>query len=220
MTNRCDYRYRESHAVVDELDMLHRRYGLDEFEFIEDTFTCVPERVRELMSLLRPRGFRWSCQGTVPDLIKDPGLVHEMVAAGCRGLFFGIESGNDEVLRRIKNMSRASILETMDRVQTAGIRHLVASFIIGHPWDTRATISDTVELMQVLRDRGAHTPVSILVPFPGSPIGKWPERFGVTVHSHDYTEYYNNRALISTEHLSRSDLEDLYFDVLEQIVAS
>jgi hypothetical protein len=59
-----------------------------------------------------------------------------------------------------------------------------------------------------------------LVPFPGSPIGKWPERFGVTVHSRDYSDYYYNRALISTKNLSRTDLEQVYLEVLENILSS
>lgn len=214
------YRYRSTPLVLQEMDGLRGRYGVNSFEFIEDTFTCEPDRIRDLCSQLEEREYVWSCQATIPDLIKNPDLTRRMVRAGCRGLFFGIESGNDRVLKTIKHMSREKILSTIDRALAEGIQHLVTSFIIGHPWDTRETIADTVKLILELRQRGAHTPISILVPFPGSPIGKWPERFGVTVHSRDYSDYYYNRALISTKNLSRTDLEQVYLEVLENILSS
>lgn len=214
------YRYRLSELVLDEMDLLHERYGISSFEFIEDTFTCAPQRVIELMRLLKKREYEWSCQATIPDLNEHPELVPAMVDAGCRGLFFGIESGNDVVLKKIKHQSRQKVLSTIDNAQALGVKHFVTSFIIGHPWDTRETIEETLDLILELRARGAHTPISILVPFPGSPIGKWPERFGVTVHSHDYRDYYYNRALISTPHLTRDELEEIYFEVLEKVLAA
>lgn len=214
------YRFRSTPLVIQEMDDLNERHGITSFEFIEDTFTCEPDRIRDLCAQLEERDYIWSCQATIPDLIKNPDLTPRMVRAGCRGLFFGIESGNDRVLKTIKHMSRDKILSTIDRALDEGIQHLVTSFIIGHPWDTRETIADTVKLILELRQRGAHTPISILVPFPGSPIGKWPERFDVTVHSRDYSEYYYNRALISTRHLSRAELEQVYLEVLEAILSS
>ena len=213
------YRYRASQGVIAEMDLLRDRFGIHEFEFIEDTFTCVPKRVLDLTAKLRARDYTWACQATIPDLQKSPDLLSALVEAGCRGLFFGIESGNDSILKKIKNMSRRKIITVIDRALELGVENLVTSFIIGHPWDTSSTIRDTIDLILELRARGAHTPLSILVPFPGSPIGKWPERFGITIHSHDYSEYYYNRALISTPNLSREELWELYLDALEEILA-
>ena len=214
------YRYRSNALVVAEMDLLCDRFGVRSFEFIEDTFTCVPERVLGLCRLLSDREYEWSCQATIPDLEEHPELIAAMVRAGCRGLFFGIESGNDQVLKKIKRMSRRKVIDTIDRARREGIRHLVTSFIIGHPWDTRETIADTLSLILELRSRGAHTPVSILVPFPGSPIAKWPERFGITIHSRNWAEYHYNRALISTPHLRREELEEIYFELLEAVTAT
>ncbi len=217
--NTHKYRYRSSALVLEEMDMIHQRYRVTDFEFIEDTFTCDTSRVLELMGLLRRRSYEWACQATIPDLVRTPEQLPAMVEGGCRGLFFGIESGNDDVLKKIKNMSRGKVLATIDRARHEGVRHFVASFIVGHPWDTRSTISDTLSLMQELRARGAHTPLSILVPFPGSPIAKWPERFGITIHSRDYRDYYYDRAVISTRNLSREELQDIYFDALELLTS-
>jgi radical SAM superfamily enzyme YgiQ (UPF0313 family) len=218
--NTHKYRYRSNDLVMQEMDLLRERYGTRSFEFIEDTFTCMPDRILSLTGLLRSRDYEWSCQATIPDLNEHPALLPSMVEAGCRGLFFGIESGNDEVLKKIKHMSRKKILGTIDRARTQGVKHFVTSFIIGHPWDTREAIADTLDLILELRARGAHTPVSILVPFPGSPIAKWPEKFGITIHSVDWADYYYNRALISTSNLCREELDEIYFSVIESVVAT
>jgi anaerobic magnesium-protoporphyrin IX monomethyl ester cyclase len=218
--NTHKYRYRSNELVLQEMDLLKDRYGTQSFEFIEDTFTCIPDRILGLAGLLRNRDYDWSCQATIPDLEEHPALLPSMVEAGCRGLFFGIESGNDDVLKKIKHMSRRKILGTIDRARSLGVKHFVTSFIIGHPWDTRETIADTLDLILELRARGAHTPVSILVPFPGSPIAKWPEKFGITIHSFAWEAYYYNHALISTPNLSREELDEIYFSILERVVAT
>lgn len=212
------YRYRSSQDVITEMDFLRDEFGITSFELLDDTFTCVPERVLELTHLLKSRRHKWSVQATVPDLISQPGLLPAMSGAGCSGVFLGIESGHDPILKKIKRMSRKRILTVVDQAQDAGIQHLVTSFIIGHPWDTTTTIEDTVDLMLQLQDRGAHTPISIMVPFPGSPIATHPERFGITIHSYDYSEYLYSRALISTRHLTCHQLADIYFDILERLV--
>ena len=217
--NTHKYRYRSTAQVVTEMEALEQDYGIRSFEFIEDTFTCNPDRVMELMAVLTGRGFEWACQATVPDLVARPELVQAMVGAGCRGLFFGIESGNDAILRKIKHMSRQKVLSTIEHALDHGVEHLVTSFIIGHPWDNRETIRDTLDFASELRGRGAHTPISILVPFPGSPIAKWPDRFGITIHSRDFSQYRFDRSLISTRHLCREELQDIYFEAIEEVLS-
>jgi len=153
--NTHKYRYRSSGLVIDEMDMLHDKYGITDFEFIEDTFSCDAARVFELMHQLRGKRYEWACQATIPDLDRTAALLPAMIESGCRGLFFGIESGNDAVLKKIKNMTRAKVLSTVDRAHREGVRHFVTSFIIGHPWDTRETIKDTLDFILELRARGA-----------------------------------------------------------------
>jgi len=212
------YRFRSADLVLVELDRLHREFGLQEFEFLDDVLTSNAEWLEGLCRQLAQRGFRWGCQATIKDVTAHTMLLDSMAAGGCRGVFFGIESGNAEVLRKVKGLRVTDVLPAVDRSVSLGMS-VITSFIIGHPWDTRETIKDTVGLMKELRSRGCHTPVSILVPFPGSALATHPDRFGIRIESLDYTSYYHSRAVLSTRHLTREDLEELYFGIVSDLTS-
>lgn len=211
------FRYRDPRAVVNEMEDMHDRLGIEEFEFVDDALTADTLRVRELCRLLAPHRFRWGCQAALKDIVTTPDLIEEMAKAGCKGIFFGVESGNASVLRKVKGLDPEIVIQSVRQAQDHGMR-VVTSFMIGHPWDTRETIEDTVELMLKFREMGCHTPLSVMVPFPGSPLANDPERFGITIESRDYRLYYHNRALVSTQHLTRQELDDIYFNILERMI--
>ncbi len=58
-----------------------RGYDTRSFEFIEDTFTCMPDRILRLTGLLRNRNCEWSCQAMIPNLEEHPALLPSMVEA-------------------------------------------------------------------------------------------------------------------------------------------
>lgn len=211
--NSHTYRFRRPTAVVEEMDLISSQWGIHDFEFLDDALTADPERLTELCGLLQDRGYRWGCQGTIRDLVDRSSGLQEMADAGCGGIFFGIESGHPDVLRRVKGLQLEAVTAVVEAASGVGMR-VITSFMVGHPWDTHETIAATMALMERFQDLGCHTPVSILVPFPGSQVAEHPERFEITVESKDYTRYFHNQAVISTKHLSRDELEDIYFEIL------
>jgi radical SAM superfamily enzyme YgiQ (UPF0313 family) len=213
------YRFRLPEAILAEMDTLHRDRGLTEFEFLDDVLTADPGRLRALCDSLTGRGYRWGCQATIKEVSADLGLIDTMAAAGCGGVFFGVESGNEAVLRKVKALQIVDVISVVNRARELGL-NVITSFMIGHPWDTIETIEDTYRLMVRLRDLGCHTPFSILVPFPGSPLALEPDKFGVTVHPADYSTYYHSRALVTTRALTRAQLEDKYFEILCRLAPS
>ena len=208
------YRYRSPRAVVEEMDSLNRDFGTVEFEFLDDVLTAAEEPARELFSLLGTRSYSWGCMAMIKDILKSPELLDLMIQSGCAGVFFGMESGNDQVLRKVKGFRTRDVLDIVKRALDLGLQHVITSFMIGHPWDTRQTIEDTFQLMLRLRSLGCHTPLAILVPYPGSELARSPDRFGIRVESSDYSKYCHNRAVLSTPHLDRQELEDIYFDLV------
>ena len=200
------------------MDRLHQEFELVEFAFLDDVLTANTELLSALCGRLRERSYRWGCQATIKDIAANPELLRGMAAAGCGGVFFGVEAGNDAVLKKVKGISTADVSSVVELALSLGMR-VITSFMIGHPWDTRDTIADTSALMARLRGRGCHTPVSILVPFPGSDLATYPERFGVRLDSQDYSAYFHNRALLSTRNLSRAELDDIYFEILYDITS-
>ena len=163
---RMPVRSRTIDNVMAEIDLLRSRYGIEYLLIKDDTFTLRGSRVREFCSAIKARhpGLRWHCMGRVNGAQED--LLAEMKAAGLNDIFFGIESGNDEILRRagkgIRTAQARAAVETCDRL---GIR-TYGAFILGLPGDTRETMEQTIDFACSLPLTMAG--FSILIPYPGT----------------------------------------------------
>ena len=136
-------RMRSSENVVDEIeDVLS--YGYDRVFFQDDCFTLDEQRVEEICDeiLNRRLAFKWRCLSRV-DSIK-PEIVSKMRQAGCEQIFFGIESGNNSVLKIMKKQFTAE--QARKAVETAASEGVEtgAFFILGYPGETDQTILDTI----------------------------------------------------------------------------
>jgi radical SAM superfamily enzyme YgiQ (UPF0313 family) len=78
--------------------------------------------------------------------------LDEMKNSGCRELFIGIESGNDETLKHIrKPFSAVTAYKTVSRILDAQIS-VKCYFILGFPGETELALKDTFTLASRLRD--------------------------------------------------------------------
>ena len=91
------FRLRSPQAFVAELDALRRRWNARRFEFVHDMFTVDRKRVLELCASLERMtpSVEWYCSGRTDRV--DPELLDRMWSAGCRGIFYGVESGSAAV---------------------------------------------------------------------------------------------------------------------------
>ena len=168
MWKRRNYR-RSVEGVVDEMQYLRERYGKTEFEFTDETFVLHGDVIGDFCRELGTRcaDVTWACTGRI-NLITG-GLLEEMCSHGCRGIFYGIESGSDAVLERIKKDFTAGraveiVHETLERA------HVVASFVWGFPFETVEDLLNTLLLMVYLSRLGVDTRLNRLVPFAQTPL--------------------------------------------------
>jgi anaerobic magnesium-protoporphyrin IX monomethyl ester cyclase len=156
-------------SVIAELRHLRQTYGKREFEFTDETFVLNKGQVAEFCKRLRAEklDISWTCTGRV-DLITED-LLKGMKSAGCKALFFGIESGSDRVLHLINK--RFSVGQALEAVRlTRRHMHAVASFIWGFPFETREDLLRTLLLMVYMSQLGVDTRLNRLAPFALSPI--------------------------------------------------
>ena len=168
MWKRRNYR-RSVEGVVEEIRYLKERFGKTEFEFTDETFVLHSDIIGEFCRKLGAGGIdvTWACTGRI-NLITDE-LLAEMCANGCRGIFYGIESGSDGVLERIrKNFTAAQAVEIVH--ETLKRTHVVASFVWGFPFETVEDILKTLLLMVYLSHLGVDTRLNRLVPFALTPL--------------------------------------------------
>jgi hypothetical protein len=94
-----------------------------------------------------------------------------MAAAGCKGMFFGVETGSERMQKVIdKHLDIRRAHEIIDIVERAGIRSTV-SLITGFPQETREDLRDTVRMfMHSTRVPGSEPQLNLLAPLAGTPL--------------------------------------------------
>src|SRR5699024_9517041 len=98
------YQRRSISNVLDEIELLVKKYGVTRLDIWDDTFIVDRKRVVEFVNGLTQRELKvnWSCFGRI-NLI-DEELLQLMSGAGCDAIFYGIESGSQCVLDRIDKL--------------------------------------------------------------------------------------------------------------------
>lgn len=157
---------------LDELEHLVTHHGARDVFVIDDTFVLSRKTVLQFCDGIEERGldFEWGCYARV-DLI-DRELMARMAAAGCRKVFFGIETGSDKVLDAIiKQTSVAQCGETV----AAALEHfpfVTASFVWGFPGETMTDLEDTAFFLLYLTTLGASPQLNLALPYALSPLYK------------------------------------------------
>jgi len=137
------YRERSPENVVDEVEQA-LSFGYDRIHFADDVFTLNRERVLKICDEIRRRGlhFKWECLGRVDSI--DEEICIAMKDAGCDRIYFGIESGNDLILKLMKK--KITLDRARKAVQAAHEAGLStgAFFILCYPGETDDTVLETL----------------------------------------------------------------------------
>jgi radical SAM superfamily enzyme YgiQ (UPF0313 family) len=144
----CTWRPRSVEGSFNELEQLVSE-GYQQFLFVDDSFTINPKRVMQLCEeIIKSKlDVEWICEGRVNHTNKE--LMGLMVKAGCRIIYYGIESANQRILdyydKRITPNQSKRAVETARR---AGMDMIVGSFIIGAPTESRKEVVRTLKFAQ------------------------------------------------------------------------
>lgn len=213
-------RSRSIDSVLEELALLHERFGVREFQIEDDNFTLNSIYVKEFCERLMAQGLNmsWSFPNGVRLDTLDSGTLSLMRKAGCYALNFGVESGTPRILEQICKKSTAEQMRRqIEMAKNAGF-DLGGFFIIGFPGETREEIETTIQYACSLPlDRIG---VSYFQPFPGTSyfnelvdIGEIAADWGFSQHTslHDLT--YISPTLTESElmKLRRRFLTSFYF---------
>jgi anaerobic magnesium-protoporphyrin IX monomethyl ester cyclase len=135
---------------VNEMEECSTRYGIKEIDIFDYEFPCMRSRTVEICRLLKERklDLEWACRARVDSV--DEGLLREMRAGGCRRIYYGIESGVQEILDRVnKGITLRQVEDTIQVTKELGIRPL-GFFLIGAPGETRETVRQTLKFAKRL----------------------------------------------------------------------
>ena len=160
-------RLRAADKLVEEMRLL-RDLGVRHVHMYADLFTVQREQVLDLCRRLIEADLKltWTCNSRV-DYV-DEEMLRLMGRAGCMLISWGLESGNEAILKRARKGYRLEQAHTALRwAHNAGIKNW-GYFIIGLPGETVATIQETIAFAKAL-------PLDIALfhvaaPHPGTPL--------------------------------------------------
>jgi radical SAM superfamily enzyme YgiQ (UPF0313 family) len=159
-------RLRSPALIMEELWKL-KELGINNIHMYADLFTVSREQVMELCERMISEeiGIRWTCNSRV-DYV-DEEMLKQMGRAGNWLISWGIESGNEQILKHARKGAYPDKAErALKWARAAGIKNW-GYFIIGLPGETEGTIRETIEFAKVL-------PLDIALfhvaaPYPGTP---------------------------------------------------
>jgi len=198
------FRARSAGNVVDEVEHVVEKCGIDEIYFDDDCFTLEKKRLMKICNGIRERGIdvKWMCQSRVDNV--DDELLSEMKRAGCHYIKYGVESGSQEMLNLMKkgitleNARKAFYLTRKNGIKTQ------AFFLIGLPWETEETFRETVEFAKELKPDSAQ--FAVVVPHPGT------ELYDICIKKrwlkfNSWEDFDCRKTLIETDNFSARDVE-------------
>jgi radical SAM superfamily enzyme YgiQ (UPF0313 family) len=155
---------------------LHEEYGIRDILIDDDTFVVLRNRTKELCNMLAEAkmDLTWSCNARVNHVTPD--LLKLMKKAGCWQIAYGIESGSQEILDKLKKgIKLETIRQALRWTKEAGIK-TKGFFMIGNPTETVETIKKTIDFaLDIDLD---DFQISIFTPIPGSEIYANARKYG------------------------------------------
>jgi len=152
--------------VVEEINYLVNNYGSKGIYFVGDNFTIHKRQTVETCRLVKKYklDIKWVCDTRV-DLISRE-LLKEMKDAGCRTIWFGVESGSPRILRKInKGITREQAVHAFKLCREEGIQ-IACSFMLGIPGETVNDMKATFNFAKKLNPDWCQ--FNIFVAYPSS----------------------------------------------------
>src|SRR3989339_637494 len=127
------------------------KLGIKEIIFRDNTFGVNKERTKELCrKIIQEKiDISWVCDSRV-DVLNDKELLLLMKKSGCHTIHFGLESGDDEILKKYnKGITQEDMKKTFALCRDVGIKTM-GYFIIGLPGENKESIIKTILLAKNL----------------------------------------------------------------------
>ncbi len=153
--------------VIDELLMLKQNYKVKMLDIVDGTFTYDKQYLLSFCDIFVKNKINlpWRCMARYDNI--DAEVLSSLKKAQCQGLYFGLESGSDRILKAMnKKINLDMIIEKSEMVYNAGIDS-VASVLLGTPDERREDIESTIRFMRKIKVN--FFDVNSYVPLPGTP---------------------------------------------------
>ncbi|RJQ56223.1 MAG: radical SAM protein [Nitrospiraceae bacterium] len=212
------FRVKSPERIVEEFAEV-KKLGFREIHLTDDGFTTNIKRAKRICDLLIESkvNIGWSTiTGIRVDRV-DFELLGKMRQAGCYRVYFGIESGNQEILNNIKKgITLEQVRKAVESAKKAKLE-VAGYFMIGLPGETEKTMQDTIRFAKLLDLDLAK--ISITIPLPATEIFNELDTKGL-IKTHDWEKfkfYSTPSTIYDHQNLSWPTIEKYYAKFYKEI---
>ena len=168
------FRPRSPEHIIEEIKHWYNK-GYRFFEFVDDVFTMDIDRAKKFCRLVLDSGlkFDWNCANGIRADRVDEELLILMRKAGCVFVSYGLETGDEEILKVIKKaITLERSMEAFALTKRIGLKFAV-NFIVGHPEETPERALRSVAFAKKVLKYADYVMFSNMIPYPGTDVYKW-----------------------------------------------
>ena len=141
------FRTRSPEHVLKELDLLVKKYGVKEIQFIDDNLTLVKDRAMKIFQGIIDKrlDLSWSTPNGIMVKTLDEELIEKMAESGCYRVNLGIESGNQKVVDTIvRKPLNLDYCRKIIRILKKNKIKVTGFFVLGMIGETLRDMEDTI----------------------------------------------------------------------------
>ncbi len=200
-------RTRSAETVLNEMQLLYDKYGVREFQIIDDTFTSAKELVKGVCKGIIEKGLKVSL--SFPNGVRlntlDEEILYWLERAGCYSLGVGIESGSEKTIKAInKKQTLAEVKEKVELISKFPKIGITGFFIIGYPGEEEKDILATIRLSKQLPLKRAQ--FVVFLPGPGSEMTEKLKKEG-KLKDLDFNDIYAQNIIYAPDNLTFSQVK-------------
>lgn len=185
------FRPRSTEKIIEEIEMLKQKYRVIYISFIDELLMSSIKRTTEFCNKIIEKkvDVKWGCSGRLNYASKDKEMLKLMNKAGCVFINYGIESMDDEALKRMnKNLTTEMIVKGVENTLDAGISPGL-NIIFGNLSETRKSIKNDVEFLLKYDDHALLRTIRPVTPYPGTDLYKYAIEHGMIKDIEDFYEH-------------------------------
>lgn len=202
-------RHRSLDNILEEFKEIVKEKGIKNLTFYDDQFATKKGRAVDLCDRIINSGLNINYHVQIRADSVTPELAGKLKESGCVYAAVGVETGNEEMLKKIKKReTKAQIKKGIRTLEEVGVP-VISSYIIGLPGDTHETIQETLNFAEELDTE--QMKFMLLTPVPGTEVYRLAIEKGIldpdNLEQMEKTNFYDSTAInlseVSTEDLIR-----------------
>lgn len=201
------FRARSAKNVLEEVQFLVDRYGINMIEFEDDNFTLQKSRAIEILEGIirineKGKDLKWRTPNGVRIDTLDEEIISVIARSHCANITLALEHGDQEMLGIMhKHLKLTKVKEVLRLLIKYEIPEIILFLIAGYPGETLERFERSVEFLKEIRSFGGNIKliVNMLQPYPGTAVLKRCMAEGY-IKDKDFDNFLVRKDLTSSRH--------------------